>query len=505
MNKQQKKSAMKVLFASSEVWPLVKTGGLGDVSYSLPHALQQAGADVRLVLPAYREVLKCIDSFSITGWLTLSLAGNTYTVRVLSITHPRFSLPVWLIDYQNLFDRPGNPYSTPEGYEWPDSAERFTLFAKAVSQLAMDGLNLGWKADVVHSNDWQTGLVSAFLEEEAERPYRVFTIHNMAYGGYFSHDEYRHLQLPAQWWSAEGVEFYGNFSMLKAGIVYADAVTTVSPTYAKEICTPEFGNGLEGVLRYRQYKLTGILNGIDTHVWNPATDALIPHHFSEKRRNPGKRNNKKALLEAFGATVDERKMQAPLLGMVSRLVEQKGVDMVLDVIPQILAKNDATFVLKGSGHAHFENRLRQLAAAYPEHVFISIGYDEAQAHLLEAGSDLFLMPSRFEPCGLNQMYSLRYATIPIVHRTGGLADTVINAYGEDGDTFNSQATGFVFSPANTQSFRQCIEQALAVFTNKTHWNRLQRNAMNADFSWTTSAQAYLGIYQNSSHKPLIEG
>ncbi|CAA6827646.1 MAG: Glycogen synthase, ADP-glucose transglucosylase (EC [uncultured Thiotrichaceae bacterium] len=488
---------MKVLFASSEVWPLLKTGGLADVSYSLPHALYEEGTDIRLVMPAYRKVLESIESFSIAGWLTIELAGKSHNIRVLSITHPEFSIPVWLIDDQHLFDREGNPYSHPDGYEWPDSAERFTIFAKAVSQLAMDALNIGWKAEVVHSNDWQTGLVSAFLEEETERPRRVFTIHNMAYGGYFSHDEFRHLQLPAQWWSANGVEFYGNFSMLKAGIVYSDAVTTVSPTYAKEICTPEFGCGLEAVLRHRQYKLSGILNGIDTNAWNPSSDSLIPYHFSEKRRNPGKRKNKKALLEAFGAHVDEKKLNAPLLGLVSRLVEQKGVDMVLEVIPQILANTDATFVLKGSGHGFFENRLRQLAAAYPEHVFISIGYDEAEAHLVEAGSDIFLMPSRFEPCGLNQLYSLAYGTLPIVHRTGGLADTVMDAYMEDGETLNPEANGFVFTPPTTEALYQSIEKALDLYAQKTHWNHLQRNAMNGDYGWTVSAQAYLDIYKNS--------
>lgn len=494
MREQRDKTSMKVLFVSSEIWPLIKTGGLADVSYSLPHALHDAGTDIRLVMPAYRTVLASVDSFTIVGWLSVEIGGKAHDVRVLSITHPEFSMPVWLIDYQDLFDRQGNPYTHPDGYEWPDSAQRFTLFAKAVSLLAMDGLNLGWKPEVVHSNDWQTGLVSAFLEEETHRPHRVFTIHNMAYGGYFSHDEFRHLQLPAQWWSADGVEFYGNFSMLKAGIVYADAVTTVSPTYAKEICTPEFGNGMEGVLLHRQYKLTGILNGIDTHVWNPATDRFIPYHFNEKRRQPGKHDNKKALLEAFGAPTDAATLNAPLLGMVSRLVEQKGVDMAAEVIPQILANTDATFLLAGSGHAYFENRLQQLASAYPKNVFTAIGYHEDKAHLLEAGSDLFLMPSRFEPCGLNQMYSLAYGTIPIVHRTGGLADTVIHAYRDDGKTLNPEANGFVFTPPTTEALHQSIEQALDLFTQKNHWNRLQRNAMRGDYSWTTSAHAYLDVY-----------
>ncbi len=479
---------MKALFASSEVWPLIKTGGLGDVAYSLPHALQQQGIDTRIVLPAYQDVLKKLTSFEILGWLTLKLATKEYSVRILQTQHEKFSLPIWLVDCPELFDRAGNPYVHPEGYDWFDNSERFALFSLAVARLSMDDLNLDWKPDVVHANDWQTGLVSAFLDHEADRPQRIFTIHNLAYGGYFSQQEFQRLQLPSQWWSSEGVEFYGNMSMIKAGIIYSDQVTTVSPSYAKEICTSEFGYGLAGVLLHRQYKLTGILNGIDPEVWNPQTDALLPYHYSAKRRNPGKQKNKQALLESNGIEVTKDNLAAPLLGMVSRLVEQKGVDMIIEAIPQLLENSSANFVFIGTGHPHIEAQLLKLKLQYPQRVMVSIEYSEAKAHLLEAGCDLFMMPSRFEPCGLNQLYSLRYGTLPIVHRTGGLADTVVDAELDN-------ATGFVFDTATTAELVKTIQRALTLFSQKKRWNQLQRNAMQQDFSWDKSALEYIQLYQ----------
>ncbi|MCK5902697.1 MAG: glycogen/starch synthase, partial [Cocleimonas sp.] len=309
---------------------------------------------------------------------------------------------------------------------------------------------------------------------------------------------YTELQLPPQWWSSEGVEFYGKLSLLKAGLIYADAITTVSPTYAKEICTPAFGYGMEGILSSRHYKLSGILNGIDTTVWNPEQDTLIPHHFTSKQLK-GKQKNKQALLTSYGIKSTKNQLAVPLLGMVSRLVEQKGVDMVVEAIPQILAESEANFVLIGTGHPYFETRLRQLNQQYPDRVFITIGYDESQAHLLEAACDLFLMPSRFEPCGLNQMYSLRYGTLPIVHRTGGLADTVVDAQINTENKLEknsvNQANGFVFNTPDTAHLLSTIQRALTVFKNKSVWQQLQHNAMNQDFSWDKSAQRYLNRYR----------
>jgi len=487
---------MKILFASSEVWPLIKTGGLGDIAYSLPHALHDLGEDVRIVLPAYQDVLKQFSFVKIAGWLSLETAGTTRSVRVLHVKHEKFSMPIWLVDVQNLFDRPGNPYSHADGYDWPDNAERYTVFSQAVARLAMDDLNTGWKADVVHSNDWQTGMVSAFLDNEIDRPRRIFTIHNMAYGGNFSHEAFNQLRLPSHWWSAEGIEFYGNFSMLKAGMVYSDMITTVSPTYAKEICTPAFGYGMEGVLSSRSYKLKGILNGIDTNIWNPKTDPFISDYFSSKKVNPGKLKNKKALLESYDVTASSENLEAPLLGMVSRLVEQKGLDMIIETIPILLKATNANFVFIGTGHPHFEAQLLRLSEKYPERVMTFIGYSEEKAHLLEAGSDIFLMPSRFEPCGLNQLYSLRYGTIPIVHRTGGLADTVVDTKLIKGK-LDKASTGFVFDEAKSSILLKTILQALKLYSDKKLWKQLQKTAMQQDFSWEKSAKEYLSLYQNN--------
>lgn len=483
---------MKLLFVASEAFPLVKTGGLGDVAYSLPIALQAEGVDVRLLLPAYREVLRKLGRVKILGWLELQGTNRQLSARILEAEHPAYPFPLWLVDCAALFDRPGNPYLQPEGYDWGDNAERFTVFARAAAALAGDALGLGWKPDVVHAHDWQTGLVPAFLDNLPQRPQRVFTIHNLAYGGHFSHADFAALHLPSHWWSAEGVEFYGGFSMLKAGIVYADAVTTVSPTYAKEICTPAFGYGMDGLLQSRRYKLHGILNGIDTTVWNPANDPHLAARYFVGKVEPGKSLNKRELLKRLGAENPDSHSQFPLLGMVSRLVEQKGVDLVINAIPTLMAETDARLVLVGAGHGYFEQRLRELAAQYPQRVFVFIGYDEALAHLLEAGADMFLMPSRFEPCGLNQMYSLHYGTPPIVFHTGGLADTVVDASPDN--VAQGAANGFVFRHGDTQGLLQAVRRALACFARPAQWEALQAVGMKQVFGWQHSAAQYLQLY-----------
>jgi starch synthase len=307
------------------------------------------------------------------------------------------------------------------------------------------------------------------------------------------HSDFVRLQLPSHWWSHEGVEFHGGFSMLKAGIVYADAVTTVSPTYAAEICTPEFGYGLDGLLLSRQYKLHGILNGIDTAIWNPSTDPLLPAHYSAGRINPGKRRNKQALLARFLPQVDDAALGAPLLGLVGRLVEQKGIDWVLAAMPKLLAETDVRFVMLGSGQVVYEQRLARLAKQHPSRVFVEIGYDESLAHQIEAGADLFLMPSRFEPCGLNQMYSLRYGTLPVVYKTGGLADTVVDANGE-ANLASASANGFVFDRPDVAAFLDAVRRALAVYRQPPQWRKLQQTGMRQSFDWSESAAHYLTLY-----------
>jgi starch synthase len=487
-----KRGAIKVLFVASEAYPLVKTGGLGDVLYSLPHALRARGVDIRLVLPGYRALLRQLHEVRILGWCDVRGAEGIVSARILETRHPDFAFPLWIVDCPTLFDRAGNPYVSASGQDWPDNAERFTVFARVAALLSEDALELGWKPAVVHAHDWQAGLVAAFLAEQAERPKTVFTIHNLAYGGHFSHDDFVRLQLPDHWWSPEGVEFHGGFSMLKAGIVYADSVTTVSPTYADEICTPEFGYGLDGLLSSRRYKLHGILNGIDTRIWNPHTDPHLPAHYSAGRVQPGKRRNKQALLGRFLPEVSEAAMQVPLLGMVGRLVEQKGVDWVLAAMPVLLAETDARFVMLGSGQTSYEQKFTRLARQHPDRIFVEIGYDEPLAHQIEAGSDLFLMPSRFEPCGLNQMYSLRYGTLPVVFRTGGLADTVVDA--SEANLADGSANGFVFDTPNLEAFLAVIRRALDLYRQPAVWQRLQQTGMRQPFDWASSAGHYLSLY-----------
>jgi starch synthase len=487
-----KRGAIKILFVASEAYPLVKTGGLGDVIYSLPHALHARGADVRLVLPGYRALLRQLDQVRILGWLDVRGAEGIVSARILETRHPDFAFPLWVVDCPALFDRAGNPYVSASGQDWPDNAERFAVFARVAALLAQDALDQGWQPAVVHTHDWQTGLVAAFLADQPLRPKTVFTIHNLAYGGYFSHSDFLRLQLPSHWWSPDGAEFHGGFSMLKAGIVYADAVTTVSPTYAAEICTPAFGYGLDGLLLSMQYKLHGILNGIDTTIWNPSTDVHLPAHYSLSRILPGKRRNKQALLERFLPHADDAAMQAPLLGLVTRLVEQKGIDWVLAAMPVLLAETDVCFVLLGSGQVAYEQKLARLAKQHPERVFVEIGYDEPLAHLIEAGADVFLMPSRFEPCGLNQMYSLRYGTPPVVFRTGGLADTVVDT--NEATLEDASATGFVFDTPDVAAFVDAIRRALDLYRQPTQWRRLQQTGMRQSFDWSESAGHYLALY-----------
>ncbi len=482
---------MNILFAASEAYPLVKTGGLGDVAYSLPKALHARGADIRLVLPGYHSLLRQLDAIRIAGWLDVRGSERTFGVRVLETRHAAYPFPLWIVDCPPLFDRPGNPYVGENGRDWPDNAERFAVFARAVALLAQDALGVGWRPDVVHSHDWQTGLVPAFLADLAAPPRTVFTIHNLAYGGYFPHADFVRLQLPAHWWNPEGAEFHGGLSMLKSGIVYADAITTVSPTYAEEICTPGFGYGLDGLLRSRRHKLTGILNGIDTDAWNPATDLHLPAHYSKLRIQPGKRHNKRALLERF-QPVDDELLDAPLLGMVGRLVEQKGIDWILAAMPVLLAETDARFVALGSGQTLYEQKLQRLAQQHPDRIMVEIGYDEELAHRIEAGADIFLMPSRFEPCGLNQMYSLRYGTPPVVFRTGGLADTVVDA--DAAHCADGTATGFVFDQPEVSGFLDAIRRALDLYRQPKAWRRLQQTGMRQNFDWSESAGHYLSLY-----------
>ena len=483
---------MRVLFASSEAYPLLKTGGLADVSHSLPNALGRAGTDMRLVLPAYREVLRKVEDLQILGWLR---TGPTREVRILQGYHPAFDITLWLVDAADLFDRAGNPYLHPDGHDWPDNPERFAVFSHAVALLAIDALKLGWRADVVHANDWQTGLVPAYLGQDAHPPRRVFTIHNLAYDTQFDYGTFQHLRLPPHWWSMDFGEFYGRFSMLKAGLSFADEIITVSPSYAQEIRTPEYGYGFASVLEARSAHLSGIINGIDERDWDPAKDKRLVARYSVNGKiRPAKHRNRCALLKALGAGEQHIEAEHMLFGFVGRLAHQKGVDLITAVIPGMIADHGVNFALVGSGDPEIERHLLELRDSYPANVFVHIGYDEDLAHLLEAGSDSFIMPSRYEPCGLNQMYSLRYGTPPVVRNTGGLADTVVDA--SDENIENGTATGFVFDHADDASLRDALDRAVDLFGKRRRWMQLIKQGMRQDWSWEKSAQRYLSLYRN---------
>lgn len=477
----------KILFAASEAHPLMKTGGLADVAGSLPVALKSLRQDVRLVVPAYRDVL------ARAGKLTLvnpALAGFSEPVRIMEGKLPGSSVKVWLVDAPAWFDRAGNPYLGPDGKDWPDNAQRFALFANAVAAVARNQAGLDWQPDVVHCNDWQCGLIPALLAQDATRPATVFTIHNLAYQGLFPADTFVTLELPPTLWSPEGLEFYGGLSFIKGGLVYADMLSTVSPNYAREILTPEYGCGLEGLLSHRAGRLVGILNGVDYHEWDPQRDTLIAQPYSARDLS-GKAANKAALQARVGLPVAP---EIPVIGLIGRLVEQKGVDLLLASLPEVL-QQPVQVVMLGSGEKRFEAAFADLMAHHPQQLAVQIGFNEGLAHLIESGADMFVMPSRFEPCGLNQIYSLRYGTVPIVRRTGGLSDTVVDA---TPDNLNSgSATGIVFDEASAPALLAAFQRALVLYWQPLVWQQVIRAGMRQDFSWRRSAKHYLELYRQA--------
>jgi starch synthase len=473
----------KILFASSETHPLIKTGGLADVAGSLPVALSELGQDIRIILPNYQAIKNCEP-----GRYLCTVRVNNCDVNLLETRLPNSDVIVWLVDYPAFFDFPGNPYLDDTGKPWPDIGDRFALFCRIIVEVAMNRAYLDWKPDVVHCNDWQTGLVPALLSLEEYRPASLFTIHNMAYQGLFPSSTYTLLNLPGQLWHPDGLEYHGMLSFIKGGLRFADRITTVSPTYAQEIQKPEFGYGLEGLLAYRRDDLSGIINGIDTSVWNPEKDAYINQNYSARTIGV-KQQNKAALQAQLGLPVDP---DLPLFALIGRLVEQKGIDLVLSCLPD-MTNLPLQFVLLGSGDKSIELKLLDFARLYPEKIAITIGYNEPLAHQIEAGADIFLMPSRFEPCGLNQMYSQRYGTIPIVRKTGGLADTVVDSLPPS--MADGSASGIVFNDAVPAALIEAIKRSLILFADKPAWKKIQRNAMGKDFTWLNSATKYLALYR----------
>ena len=464
-----------VLFATPECAPLVKTGGLGDVSAALPPALIAEGLDARVLLPGYPPVLDA--AASARALASLDVLGEP--VRILESKLPT-GVPLLVLDAPRLFKRSGGPYQADDGEDWEDNARRFGVLSKVAALLGSADSPLPWRPDVVHCNDWQTALAALFLRAHGTpRARSVVTIHNLAFQGVFDLADVRDLGMPADALGVEGLEFYGRASFLKGGIVYADAVTTVSPTYAREIQTSELGFGLDGVLSMRRERLFGVLNGIDTQLWDPATDVHIAAHYDVLTLER-KAENKRALKKRFGLGGDD---DVPLLAVVSRVTQQKGIDLITHALSR-LVRFPAQLIVVGAGDKRMIDELRKEAERFAGQVGVFVGFDEPLAHLVEAGADIFLMPSRFEPCGMNQMYSQRYGTPPVANATGGLADTVI-----DGET------GFLLPSATVDALVEGVGRAIEAYCAPGRWKHLQVNGMTRDFGWSRSARAYSLIYE----------
>jgi starch synthase len=478
--------SLKVVIVASEVMPFAKTGGLADVTGALPVALARLGHQVSVIMPRYPAIERAVRSLEkVHDPLVVPMGSQTEEGAVWSAKLAA-RVPVYFIEHQAYFDRDAL-YSTASG-DYPDNAQRFAFFAKA-ALAACQALKL--QPDIIHCHDWQAALIPAYLQTVLQHDPAwastgsLLTIHNITYQGLFPPEVMAFLELPPDTYSPDGIEFYGQVNYLKAGIVYADLINTVSRRYSQEIQTPEFGCGLEGILRYREQDVYGILNGIDDGAWNPAKDRLIAARYSATNLS-GKQVCKRDLVKTFG--LSPAWTNAPLVGMISRLVDQKGFDLLESAIHRLLAL-DLGLVVLGTGQAHYEDFLHQVRARYPGKVGVVIGFDDVLAHKIEAGSDIFLMPSRFEPCGLNPMYSLRYGTVPVVRATGGLDDT-IEAYEPGLDRGN----GFKFEPYDAEALLATLQRALTLYRDRAAWERLMRRGMQADFSWAKSAQAYADLY-----------
>jgi starch synthase len=472
---------MKVLSAASELYPLVKTGGLADVTGALPGALLSQGVEMRSIIPGYQAVMAALENPSVLlryddlfGGEARLLGGKAKGMDVIAIDAP------------HLYARPGNPYLGPDGKDWNDNAQRFAALSMAAADVAGGAID-GYRPDVLHAHDWQAALAPVYVRYRGG-PKTVMTVHNIAFQGQFPASFFASLKLPPQAFSIDGVEYYGNVCFLKGGLACADVITTVSPSYAQEICTPEYGMGLDGLLRARRGVVTGIVNGIDTDVWNPAADPSITATYTAKTLDR-RVTNKRALETRFRLDKDD----GILHGVVSRLTWQKGMDIFAACLDTLVA-NGARLALIGTGEAEIEREIVSAAERHTGRIGAVMGYDEALSHLMQAGSDTILVPSRFEPCGLTQLYGLRYGCVPVVARTGGLADTVIDA--NDAALNANVATGFQFSPVDAPSLEHALGRAQRCFANRTLWSSMQKRGMDSDVSWDRSASAYAKLYSN---------
>jgi starch synthase len=485
----------KILYVTSEIVPFVKTGGLADVSSALPQMLMEMGHEVRIVVPKYgavddrkfkiHEVVRLKD-------LQIKIGDKDVVFSLKSCFLPgqKVRVQIYFLDNQEYFGSRNSLYVDPfTGEDYPDNNERFVLLTNAVFELIS---KLGWIPDIIHCNDWQCGLVPAYLrtlyknDEQFSKFKTVFTIHNLAYQGVFPKSSFYKTGLPEELNSEKGLEIYGKINFMKSGLLYSDVINTVSETYANEIRTDdELGAGLKSVLAKRKNDLYGIINGIDTHLWNPEKDKLIIKKYSAKNLS-GKVVNKEELANKFGFKFDEK---VPVIGIISRLFDAKGMDLISSTFAELM-KLELQIVLLGTGDRKYHNFFEKMNGKYPEKFAAYLGFNDELAHMIEGGADMLLMPSRYEPCGLNQMYSLTYGTVPIVHETGGLADTVIKFNEKTGE-----GTGFVFKQYEASAFMKEFKRALKTFEDKKTWVKIMRNGMKCDFSWTSSAKRYIELYK----------
>ncbi len=474
---------MRVLSVASEIYPIVKTGGLADVVGALPGALVREGIDVSTLVPGYPAVIEALSAPATMLELPDLFGGSG---RVLA--GEAAGLKLFVLDAPHLFERPGGPYLGFDGNDWPDNAFRFAALAQVAARIG-GGAVPNFAPDIVHVHDWQAGLTPAYMRYAGgRRPPTVMTVHNLAFSGRFAPQLLPQLGLPPEAYAVDGVEYFDSISYLKAGLQYADWITTVSPTYALEIATPQGGMGFDGLLRARAARFSGILNGIDADVWDPAHDAYIAATYAIASLERRKRNTV-ALRTRFALDADPGQL---VVGIVSRLSWQKGLDLLLEALPRLIARG-VQFVVLGSGDADLENGFVAAVAQFPGRIGVYIGYDETAAHLVQAGSDVVLVPSRFEPCGLTQLCALRYGAIPVVARVGGLADTVIDA--NEMALAAGVATGLQFAPPASDTLEAAIVRAAALFDTPAQWERMQRNAMSSDVSWGRSAREYARLYR----------
>ena len=479
---------MKVLHVGAEVVPLVKTGGLADVLGALPQALIAEGAEVRLLLPGLPAITGAVAHLKTVFEFGPMFGAARIALRLGQMPHSQ--VPVYVIDAPYLYRRDGGPYQGPDGAEWADNLQRFALLGWVGAHLAAGELDPGWTPQILHAHDWHAAMSCAYVASHpATRAATVFTIHNLAYQGLFPSDDFRLLGLPSRFMASSGLEYHHQLSFMKAGLKFAQRVTTVSPTYASEIATREFGFGLDGVIRGRGSAVRGILNGVDGEIWDPATDADLAERYSV-REPAGKARCKAALQTELGL---EPRPDMPVFGVVSRLTPQKGLDLLIESLPGLLQRG-GQLALQGTGDPALEAAFLAAAQAHPRSVAVRIGYDEAFAHRLIAGADAILVPSRFEPCGLTQLYGLRYGTLPVVRRVGGLADTVVDA--SDEAVRAGHATGFVFDAATPAALGAALQRAAEAFARPQRWEQLMRSAMTRDFSWQGAALGYLALYED---------